>query len=295
MAFRIRTNISSITTQGDLRESTAQLARTQTKLSSGFRINRAADDAAGLAVSESMYAKIRSHIQAKRNALDAVSAIQIAESSMNEMGSLLIRIRELAIQSASDTIGDKERMLANKEYKQLVSEIDRIGNTTEFNGIKLFRKGGKTQPVEHMTLHIGVGSGKQPNQDTLELDLNKLEIYAQDTLHLTVEDGLGPEDNSERPYGRERSATKLDLVDSALDKINSVRAHLGAKQNRLDSSIRNLGIAEENLSAARSRIRDTNFARESAAYTQQRILQESGASILSQANALPELAISLLR
>lgn len=295
MALRIRTNIASLSAQNDLSQSTELLTKTQERLSSGFRINRASDDAAGLAVSENMRAKIRSQSQARRNALDGISVVQVAESSMAEMNNILIRLRELAVQSASDTISDRDRSMANREYSQLVEEIDRIGNTTEFNGVKLLRSGGEDQPMEQLTIHVGVGSGKHPNHDTIQLDLKNLEIHAAKTLKLSAEDGIGPQKISDGFFGRQPAADKITILDNALDRINSVRADLGSKQSRLSVSIQNLSVADENLSAAKSRIKDTDFAKESASYTQHRILQQSGASILSQANALPELAISLLR
>lgn len=294
MGLRIRTNVASLNAQRNMQKSTDELQGNMEKLSSGFRINKASDDAAGLGVSENMRAKMRSMTQAKRNANDGVSLIQVAEGGINEVSNILIRLRELSIQSASDTLGNKERSFANKEYEQLVSEIDRIGSVTEFNGIKLLKGGDDEGGVERLSIHVGAGDGAQPNTDVIELDLDHLKSMSVEGLGLDTEQGIGPNEVGEE-FSRESSVEKLQILDQALDKVNGMRAALGAKQSRLNSTISNLSIAHENVSASKSRIKDVDFATETAAYTQNRIIQQGGASILSQANSMPELALSLLR
>jgi flagellin len=264
------------------------------RLASGFRINKAADDAAGLGISEGLRAKIRSMGQAKRNASDGVSMIQVAEGSMNEISNILIRLRELSTQAASDTIGNKERAFANKEYVELVEEIDRIGNITEFNGIKLLKGGNDEGSMTNLSIHVDVGDGSQPNRDTIELDLSKMVVGAKDAFGLDVGSAIGPVESGE-DFQRETAAQKLTVIDQALHKVNSMRADLGAKQSRLQSTISNLSVAHENASATHSRIKDVDFAEETASFTQNRILQQGGISILSQANSMPELAMNLLR
>ncbi|NRA45672.1 MAG: flagellin FliC [Oligoflexales bacterium] len=295
MGLRIRTNVSSLNAQRKLAETTLRLSANIEKLSGGHRINRASDDAAGLGVSENLRAKIRSMTQAKRNANDGVSLIQVAEAGMNEVSNILIRLRELSIQAASDTIGNRERSFANKEYMQLVEEIDRIGNVTEFNGIKLLRGGNDEGSIEKLTLHVGAGDGFKPNHDTIDIDLSKLKILSNETFGIEGEEGIGPVDPNDQEFSRDSVTPKLKTLDDALNLVNSMRSELGAKQSRLNSTINNLAIATENMSASKSRIRDVDFASETASYTQNRILQQGGASILSQANSLPELVIGLIR
>ena len=294
MGLRIRTNVSSLNAQRKLSESTDKLGVNMEKLSGGFRINKAADDAAGLAVSENMRAKIRSMTQAKRNANDGVSMIQVAEAGMNEVSNILIRLRELSIQAASDTIGNRERSFANKEYMQLIEEIDRIGSVTEFNGIRLLQGGNSEGTLESLTVHVGVGDGLVENKDTINLDLSNIIIKAKN-FGINTEDGIGPVDPNDESFHRDQVAPKLKVLDDALNRVNGMRAELGAKQNRLNSTINNLAIAHENVSASKSRIKDLDFAAETAEYTQNKILQQGGVSVLSQASALPELVLGLLR
>lgn len=295
MGLRIRTNVASLNAQRRLAESTQRSADNMEKLASGHRINKAADDAAGLGISENMKAKIRSVAQAKRNANDGVSLIQVAEGSMNEVSNILVRLRELSTQAASDTIGARERSFANKEYMELVDEIERIGNVTEFNGILLLRGGSPEGDLEKLTVHIGAGDGALPNTDTIELDLTKMMVRTSEDLGLDIENGIGPVDPDNTDFDRTAAAEKLQVLDKAMNRINTMRSDLGAKQSRLFSTISNLSIAHENLTASNSRIRDVDFASETAEFTQNNILQQGGVSILSHANTLPELALNLLR
>jgi flagellin len=294
MGLRIRTNISSINAQRNLENTTRSVGDDMTKLSSGYRINKAADDAAGLAISESMRAQVRSMQQAQRNANDGVSVVQIAEGSMNEITNILIRLRELATQAASDTIGNVERSFANREYGQLVNEIDRISKTTEFNGLPLLQGQDAVGDEDMFTLHVGAGDGSTENTDTIRIRVEDIFINAADTLGLSSEAEIGPMEPGDS-FSRSTAAEKLTVIDNALQSVSSSRAYLGAQQSRLNSAIGNLGTQIENMSAARSRIRDVDFAEVSASFTQGRILQQAGTAVLSQANALPELAIQLIR
>jgi flagellin len=300
MGLRIRTNIQSLNAQRRMEQTTYDVGESMAKLASGYRINKAADDSAGLAISEQNRAVIRSLSQAKRNAMDGVSMLQVAEGGMNEVSNILIRLRELSTQAASDTISNTERSFTNREYAELVDEVDRITATTEFNGIYLLR-GGKIDgdPMEDFTIHVGAGA--QEGIDTLKVDLKNMRIqtFGDEGLGLSSEGAqIGPavgEDPKTSDFVRSMAAEKLGVLDTALSKINGMRATLGAKQNRLNSTISNISITHENISAANSRIRDVDYADETAKFTQAKILQQGGMSVLSQANNLPELALSLLR
>ena len=293
MGLRIRTNVASLNAQRTLSQSTSALEDNITKLSSGYRINKAADDAAGLAISEGMKASIRSLDQAKRNANDGVSLVQVAEGSFNEVSNILVRLRELATQAASDTIGNKERSFANREYVQLVNEVQRISNTSQFNGWPLLG-GQEALPDSSMfTIHVGMGTGEKENTDTLRIGVENLKVDVN-VLGLGTDAEVGPV-NPEDPFERETAARKLETIDNALQKVASNRSYLGAQQSRLNSTINNLGVQIENLKSANSRIRDVDFASETASLTQNRILQQAGMSVLAQANSGPEIALALLR
>lgn len=294
MGLRIRTNVSSIQAQRHLRDTSERTQENMSKLASGYRINKSADDAAGLAISESMRAKIVSLKQNKRNASDGVSLIQVAEGSMNEVSNILVRLRELAIQSSSDTLSNNERVYTNREYTQLVDEIDRIANTTEFNNIKLLGGPEANDGLDEMSIHVGAGPGSVPNTDTIEFTLSEIKLNAKEVLALGNEAEIGPLEAGD-DFSREIAAEKLGVLDGALSKVASSRAFLGAKQSRLNSTINNLGVQIENLESAKSRIKDVDFAEASAEFTQNKILGQAGAAVLSQANAAPELALSLLR
>jgi flagellin len=278
MGLRIRTNVQSLNAQRRLGDSNKSSGESMEKLASGYRINKSADDAAGLAISEKMKAGIRSEKQAKRNASDGISMLQVAEGAMNEVSNILIRMRELATQSASDTVSNTEREFTNREYAQLTDEIDRISNVTNFSGIKLL------QTEDTLQVHVGKGDGSVENTDRIEINAAEM---ATSAAILNVE---GTEITT-----RDTAAEQLSVVDAALEQVASNRATIGAKQNRLNSTIRNLEVSIENQSAANSRIRDVDYASESAEYTQQNILKQGGASVLAQSNSLPELALGLLR
>ena len=299
MGFRIRTNVASLVGQRHLQDNTAAMNQSLERLSSGYRINRSADDAAGLAVSESLRAKVRGLNMAKRNANDAVSMVQIAEGSMNEISNIMIRMRELTVQSASDTVGNTERGYLNREYTNLVDEVDRIANTTEFNNIMLFQA-----PQEQFVIQVGTTNGApagyedkipKDNSNTISISLNGLKFNSKDLgLSNQAEIGPTPSDPGESP-SREQIAEKLDTIDAALNRMASERATLGSIQSRLGSAMNNLSISTENMATANSRIRDVDFASETSQLTQMRVLTQSSTAVLTQANAAPEMALQLLR
>ncbi len=276
MGLRINTNVQSLTAQRNLGMSNTKQQNSLEKLASGTRIAKAADDAAGLAISEKMRADIRSLRQDSRNANDGISLVQVAEGGMNEVGNILTRFRELSIQAASDTIGEKERSFINKEVVQLRSEIDRIANTTEFNGRKLLMGAGDK-------LEIQVGLNNSPENDRFQFDTQKMNIT---TAALGVE-GINTEN-------KEAAQTNLAKIDYAIQQLSENRSEIGALQNRLQSSIANINVYDENLSAARSRIYDVDMASETAELTKSNILTQSGVSVLGQANQNSMAALKLL-
>jgi flagellin len=290
--MRIRTNVSSINAQRFLTQSSQSMSQSLERLSSGYRINKSADDAAGLAISESIRGKVRGLNQAKRNASDAISMVQTAEGSMGEMTNIMIRLRELTVQSASDTIGETERGYLNREYTQLVDEVDRIIGTTEFNGRKLFSK----EEADQFVIQVGTnGTSPEANIDTLTVNLGGMKITTEDLgLGKLAEIGPTPEDGAVGP-SRDDIATKLTAIDNALMKLSGERANLGATQSRLNSAVANLGTSVENMETAKSRISDVDFAAETATLTQNKILVQSGTAVLAQANQSPEAALALLR
>jgi len=275
-----------------MEKNNADMASSFEKLSSGYRINKSADDAAGLAISENLRGQVRGLNVAKRNANDAVSLVQVAEGSMNEMTNILIRMRELTTQAASDTLGDKERGFLNKEYTQLVDEFDRIGKSTDFNGLKMFDVNNeKSEFVIQVGTH---GTMPEDNTDTISINLEGLKFNTE-TLGFGKEAEIGPKEYGEEGPAREDIAAKLSTIDDSLSKIASERATLGSVQNRLGSAINNIGVSMESQQAAMSRIKDVDFASETANMTQARIMTQSNTSVLTQANAAPELALQLLR
>jgi flagellin len=276
MGLRINTNTQALAAQRYLGLNHQAQNHSLEKLASGSRIVRAADDAAGLAISEKLKSHIRSMRQAERNANDGVSLVQVAEGGMNETGNILTRMRELSIQSASDTIGDTERGFINKEITGLKEEIDRIAKSTEFNGRKLL-------DGNEESLDIQVGIGNNDFQDRFKFNAKNL----NSTLEAL---GLTQIDNSTK----ENSQNNLDLLDRAITRVNGNRAELGALQNRLQSTINNLGIYRENLSAANSRIRDCDIAEETSELTKNNILSQATVSVLGQANQNSQLALKLL-
>lgn len=296
MGIRIRTNVTSLIAQRHLDNNNKILGKSLERLSSGYRINKSGDDAAGLAVTENMRGKIRGLGQAKRNANDAVSMLQVAEGAMNEMGNILVRMRELSVQAASDTFGDRDRAFLNREYTQLANEIDRIASTAEFNENKFFVT-DEDNPRTNYIIQVGPNDTlPEANQDTLAINLEGLKFTTKE-LGIGKENEIGPVDMNNADEGPDRNtiAEKLSVIDKSLERLASERATIGSLQSRLDSTINNLSISVENLNTSMSRIKDVDYAAETAILTRQKILTQSNLSVLSQANQLPEMALSLLR
>jgi flagellin len=282
MGFRIRTNSEALTSIRHLSNNSADQNSSLEKLSSGMRINKSADDAAGLAISENLRAEIRGLNQAKRNANDGISMTQTAEGSLNEISNMLIRMRELNVQAASDTVGLEEKKFLNKEYTQLTNEIERISQSAEFNGRLLLGPTSEDDPIR-----IQVGTNDSP-ADMIGVQLGDAEdgINAE-TLGI-AETSIATEDTA-------AISENLGKIDSAFKLVNNSRATIGSMQARLNSAISNLSSTTENLSSANSRIRDVDFAEETAKLSQSRILTQGGTAVLGQANQKSELALQLLR
>jgi flagellin len=283
------------------------MAKQTEKLASGYRINSGADDAAGFAIAEVLKADVRSLNQARRNANDAVSMIQTAEGGLDEINNIMIRLRELSVQAASDTLGARERRYLNEEFMALKDEVDRIAISTEYTGTRLLA--GNTELPEEMRLNqnsmpleVQVGKDYYAAADSIEANnpINILRL-SFDNFNATTEGegslGLGNSQNSEgtRIDTKNSAQNSIMQINKAMESIASYRGTLGAVQNRLESTDRNLAIQVESLSAAKGRIKDADFAAESAEYTQQSILQQAGASVLAQANQLPQIALKLLQ
>jgi flagellin len=280
MAMSIVTNTQSINAQRNLAKTGKALQGTLNQLSSGLRINRAGDDAAGLAISENLKAQTRSLGQAERNANDGISMLQTAEGGMAEIGDMLGRMRELAMQSSTDTIRDDERVFIQQEFTALVEEVDRIANTAEFNGTVLLD--GSATGVEFQ-----VGMRNDAN-DRISVDIADMQSTALGT------GGGGAALSTAALDTSANAQAALDIVDAAISDVSTGRATMGATENRLQVTISNLGTARENLSAANSRIRDADIAQTTAELTRNNILQQAGVSVLAQANAAPQMALSLL-
>jgi len=276
MSLRIATNVQSLAAQRYLETNHEMQNRSLEKLSSGSRINRAGDDAAGLAISENLKASVRSLKQATRNANDGISLIQVAEGSMNEISNILIRMRELSIQTSSDTIGDTERGFVDKEIQHLKSEIDRIARNTEFNGTKLLD--GSSPELE-----VQVGIHNNAELDRFRYDTKEL-VTTLDALNLG---GLST-------VSKESSQNNLGSLDDAITHVNKNRASMGALQNRIYSTVNNNNVYQENLMTANSRIRDTDMAEETSELTKNNILTQANISVLGQANVNPQMALKLL-
>jgi flagellin len=276
MGLRINTNTTSLAAQRTLGNNNSKQAESLAKLSSGTRINKSADDAAGLAISEKLKAQVRGLGQAERNANDGISMIQTAEGGLNEVSNILVRLRELAVQSASDTVGDSEREFTDLEYQNLKQEVERISQVTEFNGKKLLNGEGDKYDIQ-------IGINNDDFQDRISYDAS-VTNSSLDSL------GIG----SLSVSNKEDAQGSLSSIDEAIQSISGKRAELGAKQNRLQSTIQNLQVTNENLSAANSRIRDTDYAAETAKNAKLSILNQAGTAVLAQANAQGQNALSLI-
>jgi flagellin len=275
--MRINHNIASLNTYRQLTINNNAGSKSLEKLSSGYRINRAGDDAAGLAISEKMRGQIRGLNQAERNAQDAISLIQTAEGALNETHSILQRMRELAVQAASDTNTDDDRAELQKEIEQLLEEIDRISTDTEFNTMKLLNGSYETTAL---TFQVGANSGQ-----IVDINLNSMSATT----------GLGLSTSTVNLETRTGATSAIDAIDSAIKDVSSERAKLGAMQNRLEHTINNLGTTSENLTASESRIRDVDMAKEMMEFTKNSILQQAATAMLAQANNQPQGVLQLLQ
>lgn len=276
MGMRVSTNVAAINAQRNLASSQRVVNNSMAQLSSGSRINKAADDAAGLAISEGLKAQIRSAGQAQRNANDGISLVQTAEGGLNEIGNIIVRLRELGIQGASDTVGETERGMLNKEVQQLKSEVQRIASVTTWGKTKLLD--GSAQDLD---FQVGLFNVQENDRITFKAGEN---VATLDAL------GLSDLDFSSKAGSQE----SLEKLDEAQNSVNGTRANLGALQNRLTSTVDNLGVAQENLSSANSRIRDTDVAMASSEMTRNNILMQAGTATLAQANQTNQLALKLI-
>jgi flagellin len=274
MALVVNSNPASISAQRNLTNSTSQLGRSVERLSSGLRITRAADDAAGLGLSESLRAQIRSINQATRNASDGISLTQIADGAAATIGSLLARLRELSSQSASGTVGNTERSYTDQAFVSLRSEIDRIAQVTEFTGQAL--TSGSTISF---SIAIGFRSG---TGNTLSLNLNDITTTSLGISSVNVSTSAN-------------ATSALANIDNAISAVATARSEYGSIQNRFEATIANLEVTSENLTAAESRIRDADIAYETSQFTKNQVLVQAGIAVLAQANTLPQQALALLR
>ncbi|MCP4003081.1 MAG: flagellin FliC [bacterium] len=282
MGLRINTNIASLTAQKNLGRTQSALERSLDKLSSGLRITRAGDDAAGLAISESLRAQIRGLQQAERNANDGISVIQTAEGALNEIANILIRMRELAVQSSSSgAVSNTERSFLNNEFSSLQSEITRIANATQFGGRTLL-DGTLSGTSNALTFQVGINNDSSVDRISLSVGNSTASGLAITSSNAAVSTATSAQ-------------SALATIDSALTSVSTVRGDLGAAQNRLQSTINNLQSSVENLSAANSRIRDVDVAAETAALTRNQVLQQAGIAVLAQANVSSQAALSLLQ
>ena len=277
MGLRINTNVASLNGQRNLRGTNNDMRKAMERLSSGYRINKAGDDAAGLAISENLKAQIRGYYQDIRNAEDGISLVQVAEGGLNETSAILTRLRELGIQASSDTIGEQERSFVNVEYTSLLEEIERISSATEFNRTKLLNGTGKMFDIQ-----VGIRNNQLVDRITFDGTKANATTEALGLAGMTI-------------AGKKDAQMGLAKIDDAIQKISAARADFGALQNRLQSTINNLGISVENLSAANSRIRDADMATETAEMSRNNIMLNAGIAVLAQANSSNGMALKLLQ
>ncbi len=282
MALRVYNNLFSVNAQRHLSNNNTNLGSSLEKLSSGQRINKAADDAAGLSISEGMRSQIRSLNQATRNANDGISLINTAEGALSEQSSILVRMRELASQAATGTVGSTERATINREFQALKDEIDRISAVTEFNGQKLVDGSLSSAATNSVVIQVGIRAtvNDRINMNTA-VDLTAITttgLAIQNTNVLTAASALA----------------SLGNLDSAITKVTDGRGRLGAVQNRLVHTLANLSVSAENLTAAESQIRDADYASEISKFTRNQILVQASTAILAQANLVPQTVLQLL-
>lgn len=279
MALSILTNVASLNAQRNLNATQEALGSSISRLSSGLRINKAGDDAAGLGISESLKASVRSLGQAQRNANDGISMSQVAEGAMNEMQGIVGRMRELSVQAANSTLGATERGYIHTEFTQLSQEIDRISKVTNFNGQTLLDGKASTG----LTFQVGIYNS---SDDRISMSITKLNTSTLGSTAKITNTSLSTVTNAQKAIG---------VFDAAIKNLSQARAKVGASQNRMSVTISNLSSSYENLSAANSRIRDVDVASETASLTKSQILSQAGLAVLSQANKLPQSALSLLQ
>ncbi len=282
MALRIYNNLYSANAQRNLATNSSNLGSSLEKLSSGMRINKAADDAAGLSISEGLRSQIRSLNQATRNANDGISLINTAEGALNEQSSILVRMRELASQAATGTVGSVERRTINREFTALKDEVDRIAAVTEFNGQKLVDGSLSAAATSSVTIQVGI---RATTNDRLSLN-TAVDLTAITTTGLAIQ--------NTNTLTAASALASLATIDSAISKVTDGRGRLGAVQNRLVHTIANLSVSAENLSAAESQIRDADYATEISKFTRNQILVQASTSILAQANMVPQTVLQLL-
>lgn len=293
MGVRVKTNMESLIAQRNLSNSRGEMLDSLQKLSSGQRINKSADDAAGLAMSEAMRAKIKGLGQAKRNVADGISYLQVAEGGLSEANNLIIRMRELTTQAASDTIGPVERNFLNREFSELAKELQRIVHDTEFNGAKVLSdKQQRDLKIQVGVSYRGSGSEVDPEGDYITIQQGDLGELNESLVALTE---LSIEGENGQELGGGDTNDIFQKLDDSITTITKFRANLGALQGRMNSAVTSIDVTAENLNAAQSRIRDVDYAAETARMTQARILTAAGTSVLSQANSMPETVLQLLR
>ncbi len=297
--MRIVHNISSMATQSSLYKVNRDMKTSLERLSTGLRINRASDDAAGLGVSENLRTQIKGTNQAMKNAQDGIAAITIAEGAANEVSDILQRMRELAVQSSNDTLTSTERAYTSQEYGQLKSEIDRIAEVTNYNGMKLISSSGATANAR-----FGIGGATSGTGSALWVDANS--SYGSDSITITIDTltsvrlGAGAQSgaaslNVTTLTSQSSSVNAIKNIDESIDSVNMMRSNMGAFINRLEHAINNLTVANTNQQAAESQIRDVDFANESATFSKNQILMQSGTAMLAQANQTSQNVLSLLR
>jgi flagellin len=289
--MRINHNISSMTTQNSMFAVNRDMSKSLERLSTGLRINRASDDAAGLGVSENLRTQVKGTAQAIRNAQDGIAAITIAEGAANEISGIMQRMRELAVQSSNDTLTSTERAYTDQEYGQLISEIDRIAAVTNYNGMKLISSGPAGTTANS---RFGLG-GTGGTGSALWIDAN--DTYGLDSITITI-DTLTTTDLSivnTSLTDQASAVSSISALDSSIDSVNTMRSNMGAFINRLEHAINNLMISNTNQQAAESQIRDVDFASETTQFTRNQILTQSGTAMLAQANQLPQSVLQLLQ
>jgi flagellin len=292
MVLRVKTNVSSLTAQRNLGINNQDTQNSLQRLSSGYRINKSSDDADGLPMAETMKDKINSFAAAKRNANDGMSYLQTAEGSLNEIGNSIIRMRELAMQATNDTLDEQQRSYLNEEFTQLGKEITRIKSTTEFNGRSIFDNANSTDLKIQVGIFNAGPDGRSNDADSIDLkyeDMSDLNDSFSDLLDLGID---GP---SAKDLSGGSPQQIFNTLDSSMQEVNKMRASYGALQSRLSTSISSIDIANENLNAAQSRIKDVDYAQETSKLAQSRILMLAGTSVLSQANQLPESVLTLIK